>query len=229
MGRQWLDIQRDKDIYPYLRYVTAGDERVRETHRQLEGTTLPVDSPFWQQYYPPNGWNCRCTVKKLMEAENINNEQSAMKIAETDTPTYFRKNVGMTDIFDTATTPYFENMPKELEAVRDYGLHIALRDKGRKPLAILPDSTEILPSAIDFEGLPIENRIKKQKALYNEVILDPDEVWSDKHKIYMKFYADTAVIITVKEGTVTNIKTMTYDQIEQYRAGILNHKKRENQ
>lgn len=42
------------------KYVTAGDDRVRLTHAILDGVTLPKDNPFWQQFYPPNGYNCRC-------------------------------------------------------------------------------------------------------------------------------------------------------------------------
>lgn len=46
----------------YLQYSTAGDERVRRSHRTLDGITLPMESKFWDWYYPPNGWGCRCTV-----------------------------------------------------------------------------------------------------------------------------------------------------------------------
>lgn len=54
-------------------WVTAGDERVRETHADADGQTVPVDQPFdvggEQLMYPgdPNGSNeeiinCRCTL-----------------------------------------------------------------------------------------------------------------------------------------------------------------------
>lgn len=46
-----------------LEYKTIGDGRVRDEHRKLHGTILPVDHPFWKNYYPPNGWNCRCFVR----------------------------------------------------------------------------------------------------------------------------------------------------------------------
>lgn len=61
MASKWADFERDKDFIN-LQYRTANDERVRASHRVLHGVTLPVDDKFWQQYTPPNGWGCRCTV-----------------------------------------------------------------------------------------------------------------------------------------------------------------------
>lgn len=61
MASKWADFERDKDFIN-LQYRTANDERVRASHRILHGVTLPVDDKFWQQYTPPNGWGCRCTV-----------------------------------------------------------------------------------------------------------------------------------------------------------------------
>ena len=51
-----------------LEYFTIGDGRVRDEHRKLHGTIMPVDHPFWDLYYPPNGWNCRCYVRWRSES-----------------------------------------------------------------------------------------------------------------------------------------------------------------
>ena len=61
MASKWADFERDKE-HINLQYRTANDERVRASHRVLHGVTLPVDDKFWEQYTPPNGWGCRCTV-----------------------------------------------------------------------------------------------------------------------------------------------------------------------
>lgn len=63
----WQEIQARKDIYPYLRYETAGDDRVRPKHKLLDGAVHPVDSEFWDVNYPPNGWRCRCKVVQVDE------------------------------------------------------------------------------------------------------------------------------------------------------------------
>ena len=61
---QWKNYE--KDGYRYnLQYRTAYDDRVRTSHRKLEGITLPITSKFWDDYFPPNGWNCRCTVVQV--------------------------------------------------------------------------------------------------------------------------------------------------------------------
>ncbi|MCH4828902.1 hypothetical protein EJB19_004110 [Flavobacterium columnare] len=31
---------------------------------------LPKDDPFWQKYYTPNGWRCRCHVVEVLASSN---------------------------------------------------------------------------------------------------------------------------------------------------------------
>lgn len=64
MAGRWEDFEKDGDEY-WLQYRTAGDDRVRPEHAALNGVTLPPSDPFWDIYYPPNGWNCRCTVVQV--------------------------------------------------------------------------------------------------------------------------------------------------------------------
>ena len=64
MAARWEQFEADGDRY-LLQYRTAQDDRVRPEHAELEGVTLPIDDPFWAEYYPPNGWNCRCTVVQV--------------------------------------------------------------------------------------------------------------------------------------------------------------------
>jgi SPP1 gp7 family putative phage head morphogenesis protein len=79
-----------------LEYKTIGDGRVREAHRVMDGTILPVNHPFWQLYYPPNGWNCRCFVRWRPD--------DTESVAPKEIPTIqqmFKNNVGITSqIFD---------------------------------------------------------------------------------------------------------------------------------
>lgn len=66
---RWEQVQRTKRARPYLRYVAVMDDRTREEHRAWHGTVLPVDDPWWDTHYPPNGWNCRCTVMQVSERD----------------------------------------------------------------------------------------------------------------------------------------------------------------
>ncbi len=68
VGR-WTAIQRSKRRLPWLRYVAVKDERTRPAHRAWHGTVLPVDHPFWDTHFPPNGWRCRCTVQQFTDGD----------------------------------------------------------------------------------------------------------------------------------------------------------------
>lgn len=68
MAVKWKEWEQDGDDYD-LQYRTAGDDRVREEHRALNGTTLPPSDPFWNSYLPPNGWNCRCTTVQVRKGK----------------------------------------------------------------------------------------------------------------------------------------------------------------
>ena len=46
-------------------YVTVGDDRVRPEHAALEGVRLAKDSPRLDPIWPPNGWQCRCTMLEI--------------------------------------------------------------------------------------------------------------------------------------------------------------------
>lgn len=64
MAAKWEQYAEDGDRY-YLQYRTQHDDKVRPEHAALDGVTLPMSDPFWESYYPPNGWNCRCTVAQV--------------------------------------------------------------------------------------------------------------------------------------------------------------------
>ncbi len=67
MAGKWQNFQRNKDLYPNLRYSTAGDSRVRDKHKHWDGFIAPIDHPIWKKLYPPNDWGCRCTVVQTDE------------------------------------------------------------------------------------------------------------------------------------------------------------------
>ncbi len=56
---QFAKLQAVSGRFPYWQYSTAKDERVRDSHRALEGK---IFSTADSQYYPPLGFRCRCTA-----------------------------------------------------------------------------------------------------------------------------------------------------------------------
>lgn len=65
MAGKWANISKDYD----LQYRTAQDDRVRASHQSLHNITLPADDGFWLNYYPPNGWRCRCTALEVRKGK----------------------------------------------------------------------------------------------------------------------------------------------------------------
>jgi SPP1 gp7 family putative phage head morphogenesis protein len=54
---------------PYWKYLTVGDSRVRATHAAMDGFVAKLDDPIWRRWYPPCGFNCRCTVVPILADE----------------------------------------------------------------------------------------------------------------------------------------------------------------
>lgn len=100
MAAKWEQYAQDGDRY-LLQYRTAGDDRVRPEHASLEGVTLPITDTFWEEFYPPNGWNCRCTVTQVLKSQATPTpHEQAIALGEDalklDKHRFFRHNSGIT-------------------------------------------------------------------------------------------------------------------------------------
>ena len=136
MAAKWHDFEKDSDRYD-LQYRTANDERVREEHALLHNTTLPASDPFWDKYYPPNGWNCRCTVMQVRKGKYPTSDpQLAMKRGDNCTDgvkqRMFRYNPGKTMELFPPKHPYYKapnDAKKTIEEVARYEHNKALYQK----------------------------------------------------------------------------------------------------
>lgn len=90
-AQQWQNYAADGDNYD-LQYRTAADEKVREEHAELHHITLPFSDPFWDSYYPPNGWNCRCTVVQVRKGKYPLSDSQAAQAAGERATTYINKD-----------------------------------------------------------------------------------------------------------------------------------------
>lgn len=133
MAAKWEEFSHDGDTYN-LQYRTVGDDHVRPEHAALNGTTLPFSDAFWDSYYPPNGWNCRCTVVQVRKTKypETPREEAYRRGAEAlanDTRGMFRFNPG-----------------KQGKAIPDYNPYSIRRcndcdlAKGKATLAFVPDN-----------------------------------------------------------------------------------------
>ena len=99
----WQDYLEHEDISPNLRYETMEDERVRSSHRVLNGIVRPIHDPFWNTYYPPNGYNCRCTTVQTDERQTRLAVDKPLPI-----PKIFEHNLAKENKMFPPEHPYFE-------------------------------------------------------------------------------------------------------------------------
>ncbi|MEG2344165.1 MAG: DUF935 family protein [Acidaminococcaceae bacterium] len=54
---------------PYWMYDAVNDERTRAIHKMMDGQVRRYDDPFWDVWYPPNGFGCRCGVVAVTDTQ----------------------------------------------------------------------------------------------------------------------------------------------------------------
>jgi SPP1 gp7 family putative phage head morphogenesis protein len=69
MAGRWNQAKASARLRPYGQYSAANDSRTRPTHTAVHGMVYPLDHPFWDTWWPLNGFRCRCTVKTLSERQ----------------------------------------------------------------------------------------------------------------------------------------------------------------
>lgn len=163
---QWDRIQRSKRALPYLVYLIGPSQKHRPSHEAKNGLVLSVDDPFWQTWYPPNGWGCKCHVRQITrrEADEIGIGESP----EVPMREVFNSRTGEIKTIPSGIDPGWESNPgafrqRRMEAFLQAKLddadpaiaHAAARDmatswrvrrihdgtaKGSAPVAMLPEA-----------------------------------------------------------------------------------------
>lgn len=112
MSDKWLEFEREKERFPYLRYRAQKDDRVRDDHKRLDGITLPLEHEFWNSFFPPIGWGCRCFVEQTDEPNESQNTDDLPNFEEV--PAVFRNNPARTGELFTDQHPYFDGMDNDI-------------------------------------------------------------------------------------------------------------------
>ena len=110
MAAKWERIQATKGSFPYLEYVAVMDNHVTDKCARLDGVIRHVDDPFWKQYYPPNHYNCRSTVKQLRQIP----EGYKDPFEEPNLPEQFKTDFIMQGHLFPADHKYYGLAPNEL-------------------------------------------------------------------------------------------------------------------
>ena len=171
MASRWEQFEADGDRYN-LQYRTANDGSVRPEHAALHGVTLPPSDPFWQSYFPPNGWNCRCTAvqvrkEKYPETPRDEAEKRAANALSRDHRGMFRFNPGI----QRKTFPDYN--PYTISRCRDCDIA-----KGNLNLAFIPEYEQCAACKLVrqcFEGKTRKSelkRIEENRKLYDKLSKD---------------------------------------------------------
>lgn len=156
MAAKWERFAEDGDRYN-LQYRTANDGKVRPEHAALHGVTLPLSDPFWEEFYPPNGWNCRCTVVQVRKSKYpVTDHEEAISLGELatgkDSKGIFRFNPGK----EEKTVPDYN--PYTISRCRDCDIA-----KEKLKLAFVPDNE--LCAACKILHKCVGDREKSQRAI----------------------------------------------------------------
>ena len=102
---RWTDYGKRSEANPYLQYQAVMDANTRAEHAALHGVIKRYDDEFWNEYYPPNGWGCRCEVIQLPGKNHKETHKEDMKFCKVDPA--FKVNVGKTGKIFSEKHPYF--------------------------------------------------------------------------------------------------------------------------
>ncbi len=107
MAGRYQEQMANVDDRPYWQYVAVMDRRTRQTHRALNGKVFRFDDPFWQSFYPPNGWRCRCRVRAV-SGDNLKDRGQRVEVSDgklgTDMKVVSKKTGEMREVATYSTT-----------------------------------------------------------------------------------------------------------------------------
>lgn len=102
---RWTEQVSRSQSMPYLQYQAVMDSNTRPEHAALNGVIKRIDSDFWDKYYPPNGWGCRCEVIQLPGKNH--KETPDMDLKHCKVAPMFQVNVGKKGVIFPKGHPYF--------------------------------------------------------------------------------------------------------------------------
>lgn len=177
MASKWEEIQRMKATYPLLEFIAVEDDHTTALCRSLDGVIRMVDDAFWMQFYPPNHYNCRSTVKQLRKG-NITPDN---EIVRPEIPEIFKVNLGQRGLAFPEDHAYFEGTPPEvMKASRQfypYNMQMDILDVSESTLGIVRQHYMVDTSASDYlRNYEIAvDRARREKVIVDLMpTLDPD-------------------------------------------------------
>jgi len=178
--------------FPAMMYDSIGDNRTRPAHLALDGQVFLADDEIWNSIYPPNGFNCRCSVipmsvKKLKKVKIAKGKDFKGSRYAPDSGWNFHGGKGIKEqilqknIADGLNSLNFEDygLSAKLTAVKDplVKKHMSKTKPNKKRIkedTLIQDATgsDTLIKKGSYESLEITE----------SVITKPEEVWLKSKK-----------------------------------------------
>lgn len=109
---RWRRFQETKARFPWLRYNHTPQEHPRPEHLAWDGTILPVDDPWWDTHFTPNGFNCKCWItqvsKAMLDAEGWEVTKAPVKFPPRP---YVNRKTGEVSLVEGGIDPAFSYNP----------------------------------------------------------------------------------------------------------------------
>ena len=165
-AKKWHDHQSTRHLYPNLRYIARQDGATRQSHRSLHNLVFPVGHSFWNTHYPPNGWNCRCTVEATEDEPTQRGDRAAREAPKVQEP--FNFNPGKEGKITTDSHLYFKMPQKKYQKVLNVARHALQHHNKREVLTIMKNRT-LNAMTHNQSGLTIEALSRnKMKSILNQ-------------------------------------------------------------
>jgi len=129
-ANKWLEIEKNKEFLPNLRYSAVVDPNTSEICLPLDGIVAPVDDPIWNTISPLNHFNCRCVLEQVDEdTKPTEGNDDKVKDVEAEMQDMFKMNPGKDGYIFKDDHPYFEVAPRDRDFAADnFGLPIPEKD-----------------------------------------------------------------------------------------------------
>jgi len=136
VGAKWERIERDKEVFPLVRYVAVLSGNTCEICEGLNRMTLPVGHPFWNKYAPLNHFNCLCILEQITAEEGNQSPSWRVEKANKDVGAVmddtFKMNPGKDKVVfkdsGKGKHPYFDVEPKYKKFAQD-NFNLPIPDK----------------------------------------------------------------------------------------------------
>ena len=106
MAGTYKAFMENADDRPYWQYNAIMDQRTRPGHAALNGKVFRYDDPFWDSFFPPIDWGCRCSARALdynnlrernlkveKTGDNLTTEQRQVSTGESSPITIYKNPV----------------------------------------------------------------------------------------------------------------------------------------